>query len=143
MSRFPLHYVAETGGNIVLIESLTMDGGNGPDDFIAFILDTGECLIYQGSDPANAADWSIVGRFRVPPPLNGKCVTRIGGDSLMLTAAGLILLRTTSRPRSVKPKSNGLIQSILKQSCCACLMEGSITASTLASCLPSVGMTLT
>lgn len=93
LSRFPLHYVAETGGNIVLIESLTMDGGNGPDDFIAFILDTGECLIYQGSDPANAADWSIVGRFRVPPPLNGKCVTRIGGDSLMLTAAGLIPLQ--------------------------------------------------
>lgn len=93
LTRFPLGYVAETGGNIVLIETLTMDGGNGPDDFLAFILDTGEALIYQGSDPGSANDWSLVGRFRVPPPLNGKCVTRIGGDSLMLTQAGLIPLQ--------------------------------------------------
>lgn len=91
--RFPLGYVAQTGGNIVLIETLTMDGGNGPDDFLAFILDTGECLIYQGSDPASPTDWALVGRFYVPPPLNGKCVTRIGGDSLMLTSAGLIPLQ--------------------------------------------------
>lgn len=91
--RFPLGYVAQTGGNIILIETLTMDGGNGPDDFLAFVLDTGECLIYQGSDPGDPADWAIVGRFNVPPPLNGKCVTRIGGDSLMLTQAGLIPLQ--------------------------------------------------
>lgn len=93
LTRFPLQYVAETGGNIVLIETLTMDGGGGPDDLLAFVMDTGECLIYQGSDPGDPTDWALVGRFRVPPPLNGKCVTRVGGDSLMLTKAGLIPLQ--------------------------------------------------
>ena len=64
------------------------------DDFIAFILDTGECpRSIRGPTLQMPPTGQLSGRFRVPPPLNGKCVTRIGGDSLMLTAAGLIPLQ--------------------------------------------------
>jgi hypothetical protein len=91
--RFPTETVSQTGGGVKLCTSLTMDGGNGPDDLFVIILTTGECLIYQGDDPGDAKAWEIVGRFNLPVPINANCVVRIGGDVLMLTNKGLIPLQ--------------------------------------------------
>lgn len=90
LTSFPLERVSQSGGNVKLITSLTMDGGNGPDDLLVIVLDTGETLIYQGSDPSSSNDWSIIGRFTIPPPLNADSVCKMGGDALLLTAQGLV-----------------------------------------------------
>jgi hypothetical protein len=63
LTRFPIDRVSSTGGNVVDLKSWTVDGGAGPDDYFAIFLDTGEVLVYQGSDPSNANDWAIVGRY--------------------------------------------------------------------------------
>lgn len=87
VTRFPTENVSRTGGGILWCSSLTQDGGDGPDDLFVIGLNTGEDLIYQGSDPAS--DWEIIGRFEIPPPLNANCVCRLGGDLLTLTRKGL------------------------------------------------------
>lgn len=70
LTRFPLDRVSGTGGNVVEIKSWTVDGGSGPDDYFVAFLDSGEILVYQGSDPSNANDWAIVGRYNA-----GKVIT--------------------------------------------------------------------
>lgn len=61
--RFPLDRVSNSGGNVIDIKSWTVDGGNGTDDYFVIFLQSGEILVYQGSDPSNANDWAIVGRY--------------------------------------------------------------------------------
>jgi hypothetical protein len=70
LTRFPLDRVSNSGGNVIDIKSWTVDGGNGPDDYFVAFLQSGEVLAYQGSDPSNANDWAIVGRFTA-----GKIIT--------------------------------------------------------------------
>lgn len=88
VSRFPLNTISKTGGNIKLITSLTMDGGGGADDLLVICLDTGETLIYQGTDPAT--DFEIIGRFQIPSPLCANAVALVGADTLICTSKGLI-----------------------------------------------------
>lgn len=90
LSRFPTGTISQSGGNIKMITTLTMDGGVGQDDLMCIILDTGEMLVYAGDDPSTAASFSKVGAFKIPPPLAADGVTRMGGDTLVGTANGLI-----------------------------------------------------
>ena len=72
LTHFPIDRVADTSGNVIEIKSWTRDGGSGPDDFFVIFLDTGEILAYQGSNPSSAADWALVGRYRL-----GKILTAV------------------------------------------------------------------
>lgn len=90
VSAFALKNIAQTGGNIKMITTLTMDGGVGQDDLLCFILDTGEMIVYAGDDPSSIASFQKVGAFKIPPPLAADGVTRMGGDTLIGTANGLI-----------------------------------------------------
>lgn len=76
LTRFPIDRVAATSGNVIEINSWTRDGGLGPDDFFVLFLDTGEILVYQGSNPAEANDWAIVGRYKMGKVLAS---TQFGG----------------------------------------------------------------
>ena len=91
-TEFPLENVSDTSGNIVEIKTISRDAGNGPDDFIAFILDTGEVIIYQGSDPGTASDWSIVGKYQIPPIIGIRCAVEFAGDVWVLTQQDYIKL---------------------------------------------------
>lgn len=72
LTHFPLDRVAETSGNVIDINSWTRDGGSGPDDFFVLFLDTGEVIVYQGSNPGSASDWALVGRYKL-----GKVLTSV------------------------------------------------------------------
>jgi len=63
LARFPIDRVSSTGGNVIGISTWSRDGGGGPDDFFVLFLNTGEVIVYSGSDPSDANDWSIVGRY--------------------------------------------------------------------------------
>ena len=65
LTRFAIDRVASTSGNVVEISSWTRDGGSGPDDFFVLFLDTGEVIAYQGSNPGDASDWALVGRYKL------------------------------------------------------------------------------
>ncbi len=82
LTRFPIDRVARSSGNVIDINSLTRDGGSGPDDFFVIFLDSGEVLIYQGSNPGDASDWALVGRYKLGRVLTS---TQFGGKLHVVT----------------------------------------------------------
>lgn len=91
-TKFQLSRVSDTSGNIIEIKTITHNTGQGLDDYIAFILHTGEVLLYQGSDPGDAANFSLVGKFKAPPIIGKRCAVEFAGDILLLTKQDLIKL---------------------------------------------------
>lgn len=75
------------GGSLLAIATWTRDSGLGPDDFIVFISTEGQVIVYSGSDPA--ANFSLVGIYRIPKPIGKRCYTKMGGDLLILTEQGI------------------------------------------------------
>ena len=93
--KFPLNEVSKTGGNLLIMKSISRDGGSGPDDYAAFILDTGEVIVYQGNDPATAANWALVGRYFIPAPINKRSAIEFAGDIIVLTRQDVVALSDT------------------------------------------------
>jgi hypothetical protein len=73
------------GGNLVAVEVLSYDGGTGISAYTCFFLSSGEVLMYQGTDPSNASNWSLVGRYILPPIVDRRAITRYGGDVYLAT----------------------------------------------------------
>lgn len=82
--------VFQKGGRILFGTSWSSDSGAGFGDRCVIVTDRGEVAIFQGSDPANAADWALVGRYEIAPPLGVNAYIKVGGDVLIATTQGLI-----------------------------------------------------
>lgn len=99
--KFPLGPLLVLGGELVAMGSWTHDGGDGADDYAVFLSNQGEALVYQGTDPATASTFSLVGRYYLPKPLGRRCMLRTGGELLILTEAGILPL---SQAQTVGPE---------------------------------------
>lgn len=84
LTYFDLSLVTETGGNLLAISTIGVSEA-APDDLAAFIMTTGEVLLYAGTDPGSAAAWALVGRYRIGAPVNRRAVVRFGGDTMITT----------------------------------------------------------
>ncbi len=80
------------GGRIVSICNWTLDGGTGPDDYVVFISDKGQAVVYKGTDPTNATAWAQVGVFTLPSPIGLRNNYSLGSDSLLITDQGVLPL---------------------------------------------------
>ena len=89
-SLFPLGTVSNTGGNLIAMKTLSFDAGFGLDDLAVFFLSTGETLVYQGSNPGDADNWTLVGRYFLPPIINNRCVVEFAGDIRIITKSDVI-----------------------------------------------------
>jgi hypothetical protein len=92
LSEFPFATFTQRGGYIVQIVTWTRDSGDGVDDYCAFIFSTGECLIYQGDDPSQALQWSMVGRYQIGAPLGPRGHCRFASTEVLLTDDGFTTL---------------------------------------------------
>lgn len=106
------------GGRVVAGTSWTIDGGAGMDDYLAVISSAGQVVVYQGTDPASSSTWSLVGVFRLAPPISKRCFTSVGGDVAVLTIDGIVSLqgalaldRTAQSRASVTDKINALFSA--------------------------------
>jgi hypothetical protein len=89
---------AKNGGKLSFIVDWTIDAGEGIDDLIAFVFEGGDVLIYKGTNPDNAATFSMVGSYfvgAVPP--GRRCYTSYGGDVLIISELGLQPLSYVTR----------------------------------------------
>lgn len=86
---FDLSQLSQGGGYLQAIATYSEDAGDGPDDFIVFITNRGECLMFTGLDPGDASAWEIVGRYRAAEPIGKKCALNYAGDLLILTNEGV------------------------------------------------------
>lgn len=92
-TKFSLGSVFKLGGNLVAIGSMSRDGGDGPDDVLAFISSKGEVVIYRGTDPSSANTWALEGNYYLPPPIGRRCVEKAGGDLAIITEGGVMSLQ--------------------------------------------------
>lgn len=73
------------GGNLIAVTSMSQDGGAGVQDFIVFIMSSGDCLIFFGNDPSNANAWRLVGTYRISPPVGIRAACNYGAESFLTT----------------------------------------------------------
>lgn len=91
-TSFALGATFTRGGYLMAMATWTRDGGSGSDDYAVFISSEGQCAVYQGTDPASASTWSLVGVFDVPPPIGRRCFAKYGGDVALITIQGVFQL---------------------------------------------------
>lgn len=89
VTKFPLGAVFRLGGYLMSAISVSRDSGTGMDDYMAFISSNGEIAIYQGSDPATAGTWGLVGVYHIGRPIGRRCAFKYGGDAVVITQDGL------------------------------------------------------
>ena len=89
--------IMQRGGALMFIATWSQDAGDGQDDRIVFVSTEGEVAVYQGSNPASAADWSLVGLYNITKPLGPKCHFPAGGDLVIGTETGLIPLSAVTQ----------------------------------------------
>ena len=88
LTEFDLSSYAKRGGYLMAVSNWTVDAGNGPDDQVVFYTSEGEVIVYSGTNPGAAANWTLVGAFFVGRPLGRRCMAKLGGDLLLLTENG-------------------------------------------------------
>lgn len=85
LNNFDLSTVQQEGGTLIAVEVLSYDGGTGIDSYTCFFMSSGELLLYSGTDPSNANNWALVGRYMLPPPIDVRAIVRYGGDIYIAT----------------------------------------------------------
>jgi hypothetical protein len=78
------------GGFLVALGDWTIDGGDGPQSYVAFFSSQGQVSLYQGTDPTNPNAWALVGTFDLSIPIGLRCVLRTGSDLAVITQSGVI-----------------------------------------------------
>lgn len=78
------------GGAVLMTATWSMDAGDGLDDKFVVVSTEGEFAVFQGSNPGDANDWQMVGRYDMTKPMGMKAIMRAGGDLLVATLEGLV-----------------------------------------------------
>lgn len=91
-TRFPLGGTLKEGGFLQAIATWSLDGGDGPDDRIAFISSEGEVAVYAGTDPTNIATFQLQGVYTIGAPIGRRCFLKIGGDVAIICIDGVVPL---------------------------------------------------
>lgn len=82
------------GGNLQTMITVSIDNAAGLNDYIAFISDVGEVVVFSGYDPASVNTWSLAAHFRIGRPIGSgrRCWQKIGSDAAIITTDGLVLM---------------------------------------------------
>jgi hypothetical protein len=97
LTAFPIGPLLRNGGEIIAINSLSMDGGSGPDDYLVCVSSRGEIVVFSGIDPGT--DFQLVGVFKAAKPLSRRCLSKSGSDLVYYGSNGpQFLTRLFSSP---------------------------------------------
>lgn len=92
MTKFPLGRVNGTGGNLMAMVTWSRDSGSGMDDLAAFVLTSGDILVYAGTNPGEELSWQLVGRYTTAAPISKRSIKKLGADVVVATKAGYLSL---------------------------------------------------
>ncbi len=104
LTEFDLSSVAKKGGYLMAGATWTVDGGDGPDDRVVFVTSEGEVIVYAGTNPSSAASWALVGVYELGKPLGRRCLTKFGGDLILITQNGAFPLAAALQSASIDYK---------------------------------------
>ncbi len=89
LTKFQLSQIVG-GGTCIAIGAHSQDAGDGPDDYTAFVMSTGEVVLYSG-DPSTT--FAKVGNYQLgAPPIGRDCLINPGGALHIITRMGLVPL---------------------------------------------------
>lgn len=83
------------GGYINNIITVSIDNAAGANDYIGFVSNVGEVVIFQGYDPANVPSaWSVAAHFRVGRPIGygRRAWQKMASDAILISADGFVLM---------------------------------------------------
>ncbi len=92
LTEFDLSSFCDKGGYLMWMATWSFDSGDGPDDAAVFMTSQGQVVVYRGTDPANAADWVLVGVYQLGKPIGRRSHIKYGGDLLAITQNGVFPL---------------------------------------------------
>lgn len=90
VTEINLGSIFQKGGALLFGATWSLDSGSGLDDVCIFVSTRGEVAVYEGTDPASASTWSLVGVYDIGEPLNKHAFFKAGGDLAILTEDGII-----------------------------------------------------
>jgi hypothetical protein len=114
---FDLAGVFTKGGFLQAIGTWSLDAGNGPDDFIAFVTNRGEVAIYTGTDPAS--NFVLKGVYEMGAPIGRRCLTKVGADLAVISIDGVLPLSKaliTDRAAAELQAITKMIQPVMNSS---------------------------
>lgn len=110
-TAFPVGGNWALGGYLLQIASWSLDAGDGPDDYIAFISSRGQVSVYKGTDPDT--DFILVGTYLMGTPIGRRCITKVGADVAVICVDGVVPLSKALIYERAAVQSVTLTQNIL------------------------------
>lgn len=105
VTTFDLGSFMTRGGFINAIATWTVDTKQNVDEFLAFISSKGQVFVYQGTDPATAATFALVGIYNLGQPVGRRCFLRISGNLWIITMDGVIpMTEMLSQDQATAPR---------------------------------------
>lgn len=89
MTEFNFAQVTSVKGKLMLLATITGDGGEGGnDDIFLAIFSGGTVIAYTGSDPGDVEAWRLLGTYKIGRPLSRFGVMETDADVIVLTTRG-------------------------------------------------------
>jgi hypothetical protein len=107
-AALPLDFggIARNGGFIQGMATWTLDAGQGADDYAVFATNMGEVIVYNGTDPTDAATWALKGVWQMGYIFSRRFYYKFAGDILLLTQDGLVPLASALQSSRLDPRIN-------------------------------------
>lgn len=118
LTRFPLGRLGNITGKIVAMRPVTVNAGHGMNDTLAIFTSTGKLVAYEGRNPGDEADWRLLTRLQIAPPLDKNAFIQVGADQWMLTTSGIVSVTQTIQDSTlalVKTVSRNIQKKLIKQ----------------------------
>lgn len=117
LTALDLGNLFQLGGSLQSIVSISIDNSNGSNDYIAFVSNQGEWIVYTGFDPAQTSTWSLSAHFRTGAPVatGRRMWQKVGSDAAVLCTDGLVMLSEellTDRTQQYSNVSNKIRRAI-------------------------------
>jgi hypothetical protein len=90
---FDLGPIFDKGGELQAILTASLTDGSTFDNYIGFLTTNGQLAIYNGTDPATAGLFNIVGVYDIGKPVGRRCFFRMGSDCIIICADGFVSLQ--------------------------------------------------
>lgn len=106
-SRFP------HGGYLVNLYVWTVDGGSGVDDYLVAVSSSGDVVVFRGTNPNLATDWSLQGTWFVgQPPAGRRVAGSFGGELFILSSYGVVPLTKLLSGALVQDEATAITERI-------------------------------
>jgi len=113
-TKFDLSFVCPNGGNVLQMITISRDGGNGADDYCAFLMSNGYAVVYEGDDPSKLTHWALVGVYKLAKPMSIRSSMKTAGDVAILTKQDFILFSTALQNEGQSVQSTKLSGAVLE-----------------------------